>query len=177
MEKFNLKNRRYIGSKTKLIEWVFGNLKLNNIKSVCDIFAGSGVVAGQFATIPNIKNIIINDILFSNEIIYHAFFMGQDADFKALEELKEYYTQALKLEENYFSQHFSDKFFSYKDCVKIGSIREHIESLNLDKLNKDILLTSLIYSMDKIANTVGHLKLIGKKRFCKIDLFLSLLAL
>ncbi|WRD79682.1 type II methylase [Helicobacter pylori] len=23
MEKFNLKNRRYIGSKTKLIEWVF----------------------------------------------------------------------------------------------------------------------------------------------------------
>lgn len=109
-------------------------------------------MAGQFATIPNIKNIIINDILFSNEIIYHAFFMGQDADFKVLEELKEYYTQALKLEENYFSQHFSDKFFSYKDCVKIGSIREHIESLNLDKLNKDILLTSLIYSMDKIAN-------------------------
>ncbi|WRE30422.1 type II methylase [Helicobacter pylori] len=25
MEKFNLKNRRYIGSKTKLIEWVFEN--------------------------------------------------------------------------------------------------------------------------------------------------------
>ncbi|GAA7529499.1 hypothetical protein MMM123_00610 [Helicobacter pylori] len=163
MEKFNLKNRRYIGSKTKLIEWVFGSLKLNNIKSVCDIFAGSGVVAGQFATIPNIKNIIINDILFSNEIIYHAFFMGQDADFKVLEELKEYYTQALKLEENYFSQHFSDKFFSYKDCVKIGSIREHIESLNLDKLNKDILLTSLIYSMDKIANTVGHYEAYRKK--------------
>ncbi|WP_120914933.1 DNA adenine methylase [Helicobacter pylori] len=163
MERFNLKNRRYIGSKTKLIEWVFGNLKLNNIKSVCDIFAGSGVVAAQFATIPNIKNIIINDILFSNEIIYHAFFMGQDADFKVLEELKEYYTQALKLEENYFSQHFSDKFFSYKDCVKIGSIREHIESLNLDKLNKDILLTSLIYSMDKIANTVGHYEAYRKK--------------
>ncbi len=163
MEKFNLKNRRYIGSKTKLIEWVFESLKLNNIKSVCDIFAGSGVVAGQFVTIPNIKNIIINDILFSNEIIYHAFFMGQDADFKVLEELKEYYTQALKLEENYFSQHFSDKFFSYEDCVKIGSIREHIESLNLDKLNKDILLTSLIYSMDKIANTVGHYEAYRKK--------------
>ncbi len=120
-------------------------------------------MAGQFATIPNIKNIIINDILFSNEIIYHAFFMGQDADFKVLEELKEYYTQALKLEENYFSQHFSDKFFSYNDCVKIGSIREHIESLNLDKLNKDILLTSLIYSMDKIANTVGHYEAYRKK--------------
>ncbi|MFP6135504.1 DNA adenine methylase [Helicobacter pylori] len=163
MEKFNLKNRRYIGSKTKLIEWVFGSLKLNNIKSVCDIFAGSGVVAGQFTTIPNIKNIIINDILFSNEIIYHAFFRGQDADFKVLEELKEYYTQALKLEENYFSQHFSGKFFSHKDCVKIGSIREHIESLNLDKLNKDILLTSLIYSMDKIANTVGHYEAYRKK--------------
>lgn len=84
MEKFNLKNRRYIGSKTKLIEWVFGNLKLNNIKSVCDIFAGSGVVAGQFATIPNIKNIIINDILFSNEIIYHAFLWGKTLILKCL---------------------------------------------------------------------------------------------
>lgn len=102
MEKFNLKNRRYIGSKTKLIEWVFGNLKLNNIKSVCDIFAGSGVVAGQFATIPNVKNIIINDILFSNEIIYHAFFMGQDADFKALEELKEYYKSSFKARRKLF---------------------------------------------------------------------------
>lgn len=89
--------------------------------------------------------------------------MGQNADFKVLEELKEYYTQALKLEENYFSQHFSGKFFSYKDCVKIGSIREHIESLNLDKLNKNILLTSLIYSMDKIANTVGHYEAYRKK--------------
>ncbi len=92
------------------------------------------------------------------------FFRRQDADFKALEELKEYFNQALKLEENYFSQHFSNKLFSYKDCVKIGSIREHIESLNLDKLNKDILLTSLIYSMDKIANTVGHYEAYRKKR-------------
>lgn len=35
--------------------------------------------------------------------------------------------------------------------------------MNLDKLNKDILLTSLIYSMDKIANTVGHYEAYRKK--------------
>ncbi|WP_104760895.1 DNA adenine methylase [Helicobacter cetorum] len=163
MKAFNLQNRRYIGSKTKLIEWIFKELGLDNIESACDIFAGSGVIASQFATISNIKNIIINDILFSNEMIYHAFFKGQDADFKSLQELKKYYNKALKLEENYFSQHFSDKFFSHNDCIKIGSIREHIESLNLDKLNKDILLTSLIYSMDKIANTVGHYEAYRKK--------------
>lgn len=46
MERFNLKNCWYIVLKIKFIEWVFGNLKLNNIKSVCDIFVGSGVVVG-----------------------------------------------------------------------------------------------------------------------------------
>lgn len=35
--------------------------------------------------------------------------------------------------------------------------------MNLDKLNKDILLTSLIYSMDKIANTVRHYEAYRKK--------------
>ena len=71
---FNINNRRYIGSKTKLIEWIFENLKLQNIKIVCDIFAGSGVVSKQFTNIPQITNIILNDLLYSNEIIYSAFF-------------------------------------------------------------------------------------------------------
>lgn len=44
--------------------------------------------------------------------------------------------------------------------VKIGYIREDIESLyENDRINqreRAILITSLLYAMDKIANTCGH---------------------
>lgn len=153
---FNINNRRYIGSKNKLTEWIFENIQLKDIKSVCDIFAGSGVISGYFTNISQITDITLNDLLYSNEIIYHAFFLGQNANFKILNELKDYFNNDIKLIENYFSDNFSDKFFSYNDCIRIGSIREYINTLQLDSIYKNILLASLIYSMDKIANTVGH---------------------
>ena len=153
---FNISNRRYIGSKAKLGEWIFQNLDLSDIKSVCDIFAGSGVVASKFVEISHIKKIIINDFLYSNEVIYNSFFNSPNADLNKLNELKNFYNNSVALKKNYFSENFSDKFFSNGDCLKIGSIREHIALSKFDKTTENILLTSLIYSMDKIANTVGH---------------------
>ena len=51
-------------------------------------------------------------------------------------------------------------FFSADDCSKIGYIREDIEvKYKNKKINfKEyaILITTLLYAMDKIANTVGH---------------------
>ncbi|RLD59143.1 MAG: hypothetical protein DRJ01_11700 [Bacteroidetes bacterium] len=46
---FQLQNRRYIGNKYKLIEWIFSILdKECNGKSFTDIFAGTGVVMKNF---------------------------------------------------------------------------------------------------------------------------------
>lgn len=153
---FNISNRRYIGSKSKLITWIFNNLNLDDINSACDVFAGSGVIAYNFVSSKQIKDIILNDILYSNYVIYNAFFMGQEADFDFIVELKDFFNNDLPLKNNYFNENFSDKFFSYHDCLKIGSIREYIDTMNIDNITKNILLASLIYSMDKIANTVGH---------------------
>ncbi len=50
--------------------------------------------------------------------------------------------------------------FSADDCSKIGYIREDIEtkykSNEINFKEYAILITSLLYAMDKIANTVGH---------------------
>ena len=58
------------------------------------------------------------------------------------------------------SENFSDTFFSAADCRKIGFIREDIEKrYNAGEINareRAILITSLLYAMDKIANTCGH---------------------
>lgn len=160
---FDISNRRYIGSKAKLVDWILSSVNIHKEQSICDLFAGSGVVAHKFINIPSINQIVLNDILLSNEIIYNAFFLGQSADWYLLNELKDLFNN-IELNENYFSDNFSDKYFSHNDCLKIGSIREYIEILSLDKLHIDILLTSLIYSIDKIANTVGHYEAYIKKQ-------------
>ena len=55
---------------------------------------------------------------------------------------------------------FSNTYFSEFNCKKIGYIRENIESnyINgeLNTRERAVLITSLLYAMDKIANTVGH---------------------
>lgn len=164
---FNISNRRYIGSKSKLVNWIFENLDLRDTESVCDIFAGSGVVSGVFANTHQVKKIILNDLLISNEVIYSAFFCGYNADFKLLEEFKDFFNHSIQLNQNYFSDNFSGKFFSHNDCLKIGSIREFIDTLSISDIEKNILLTSLIYSMDKIANTVGHYESYRKSQIPK----------
>lgn len=162
MEKFNLCNRRYLGNKTSLLPLLNEIIEPieGSIESVCDLFSGTGVV-GEFFLKKN-KNVIFNDILFSNITIYNCFFGKQMYSETKIIEYINFYNEIDKtgLEENYFSDNFADTYFSYENCKKIGYIREHIAQLLAnDKINQrenDILVTALIYAIDKIANTVGH---------------------
>ena len=69
---FKINNRRYTGSKFKLLNWIKSTIEdeAKKIDSFCDLFAGTGCVAEKFA---DKKKLIINDFLFSNNIIYKAF--------------------------------------------------------------------------------------------------------
>ena len=62
--------------------------------------------------------------------------------------------------QNYFDKHFGGKFFSKNDARKIGFIRQKLDDfLAMNKISKAeyyVLLASLVYSIDKISNTVGH---------------------
>lgn len=181
-KQINLESRRYIGNKTKLTDWIM-NIILNetkNIHSFADIFAGTASVAKASARY--FPKIIINDLLFSNHIIYRAFFMNDFWDYEKLQKISNFYNSLNleKLEENYFSENFGDKFFDKQNAKLIGFIRENLEknSYNLTEKEYAILLTSLIYSMDKIANTVGHFDAYIKKpikykplNFCLINPF------
>lgn len=58
------------------------------------------------------------------------------------------------------TDNFADTYFSRDDCAKIGYIREDIEKnykkKNINDRERAILITSLLYAMDKIAKTCGH---------------------
>lgn len=156
---FDIWNRRYTGSKYKLSSWI-SELIAENCKgdSFCDIFAGTGIVS--YTMLDKMKKIYINDFLYSNEVIYKAFFKQSKYD----KELVSNYCNRFNtisvdtIEDNYISDNFGGKFFSFSDAKKIGYIREVIEA-DKDKLSEKefaILLASLLYSADKSANTVGH---------------------
>lgn len=156
----NLESRRYIGSKAKLTSWIIETIKkeTNNSKIFLDIFAGTASVAK--AAFNLYATVIINDILFSNHVIYKAFFEPGKWNREKSEIILNNYNQLNppELSENYFSKNFGGKFFEHNTAKIIGYIRQDIEDSKNDLTEKEynILLTTLIYNMDKVANTVGH---------------------
>ncbi|RIY31149.1 adenine methyltransferase [Psittacicella hinzii] len=157
-KRFSLENRRYIGNKNKLLDWIFSLLKEHTQgDSFIDIFAGTGVVSQR--ALKHYSHVILNDFLYSNQVIYQAFFGSEayDQDKLARYVTKFQQLQTNTLDDDYFVTNYGDKFFSEKDARVIGEIRTQIEqALDLTVREKNILLASLIYSADRIANTVGH---------------------
>lgn len=172
---FQLQNRRYIGNKYKLIEWIFSVLEKEcKGKSFADIFAGTGVVASVASK--HFDEIILNDFLHSNFAVYKAFFDkgNYNAD-KVISIIKDYNNiNGEDLEENYFSTNFGGKYFSKNSAKIIGFIRENIEE-NKESLTEreyNMLIASLLYSVDKIANTVGHYDAYFKKESIEDNFFI-----
>ncbi|MBR1530194.1 MAG: DNA adenine methylase, partial [Oscillospiraceae bacterium] len=155
---FGINNRRYLGNKYKLLPFITEvvNSHCGQISSVADIFAGTGAVASAFSD----KQIITNDLMYSNFICNFAWFSSQAFDRSKIVKIISGYNTMTVTENNYMTEHFSDTYFSRADCAKIGYIRENIEVLytqhKINEREKALLIMSLIYAMDKIANTCGH---------------------
>ena len=160
MRKLEINNRRFLGSKYKLLNFIEDtvNEHCKKVKSVVDVFAGTGVVGSLF--LKNGKEVYFNDYLKSNYYSYKAFYEPIKVDIKKIEKIINNYNDMDINEENYFSENFSDTYFSRKDCKKIGYIRDNIDDKfrkqEINEREKCILIASLIYSMDRVANTVGH---------------------
>ena len=65
--------------------------------------------------------------------------------------------------DNYFSIHYGGTYFTKENARKIGAIREEIERIAEDKNERNALICSLLYAVDKVANTVGHYDAFRKK--------------
>ncbi len=159
--KLKINNRRYIGSKTSLldnIDSVISKYFKNNDYVLADIFSGTGVVANYFAD-KGVK-IIANDLLFSNFVAYNTWLSNSEYNIKKVEQLIEKYNKLNpnKIEPNYFSEKFGNKYFHNNDAKIIGYIREDLEEKKATLTEREfyIILTSLMYETDKIANTCGH---------------------
>ena len=163
MEELNLKrffinNRRYLGNKYSLTNFIKRIVEENckNINIVADVFSGTGSVLEIFKD----KQLITNDLLYCNYISNYAWFSNEDYSEEKIINIVYKYNMIKISENNYVRENFADTFFSADDCSKIGYIREDIEKIYKNKeinyKEYSILITILLYAMDRIANTVGH---------------------
>lgn len=156
-EKLKITNRRYLGNKQKLLNFIDEIIEKNtkDVNIVADIFGGTGSVADMFRR--KGKKVIVNDILNSNYISFLTWFGNEKVDYSKIENLLAELNSIEATEDNYVSNNFGNKYFTMENARKIGAIREKIEGYNdINKREKAFLLTSLLYAMDKVANTVGH---------------------
>ena len=155
MKSFNIQNRRYLGNKFKLLNSIkeLVTKKCGNYSSFIDLFSGTSVVANSFNS--NKVRIITNDLLYSNYVIAKSFFEITKSPNKLAKKIE--ILNSIKTNKaNYFSKNFGNKYFTKDNAIKIGAIREKIEKISSNSDEKFILITSLIYAADRIANTVGH---------------------
>ncbi len=158
MQITKINNRRYLGNKYRLLPFITDVIakECGNFETFADIFAGTGAVSSAYTD----KTLYTNDILYSNYLCHLTWFSDANFDIQKIKNYINLYNSEIPFEENYMTQNFSGTYFSSKVCSKIGFIRENIESEFLSgKLNsreRAMLVTSLLYGIDKIANTCGH---------------------
>lgn len=153
-----INNRRYLGNKYKLLPFITRVVEQEcpEIETVADIFSGTGAVSSAFQD----KILITNDLMYSNYICNYAWFGAEDYDPQRIIDFVVGYNSKTHCGENYMTRNFSDTYFSKNDCAKIGYIREDIERSYkkgiLNRRERALLITSLLYAMDRIALTCGH---------------------
>jgi adenine-specific DNA-methyltransferase len=170
---FQIHNRRYIGSKASLAPWIFDSIpKEFKSGTFFDAFAGTGVVSAGAAQ--HFQKIVLNDLLYSNEAIYKAFFGTGKIDWAALEALP-LAAKKLAKKPNFFGEKFGGRYFDQEAANLVGAYRLAIDQLfpNEKDRNRFVALASLIYSADRSAITVGHYEAYlktGKNRTFEFEL-------
>ncbi|MFT3660641.1 MAG: Dam family site-specific DNA-(adenine-N6)-methyltransferase [Gordonia sp. (in: high G+C Gram-positive bacteria)] len=162
MKTFQLRNRRYLGSKRAVLP-VIGEVIAalpEPPETAADLFAGTGVVGESLARTG--LAVTFNDLLSSNTTVYRAFFGTEPLDHDRLAESVAEINAAdpSSLAPNYFSETFGGTYYSEANARLVGHYREEIERWHasgaLNERERAVLIASLLYGMDRLAATVGH---------------------
>ena len=157
---FDINNRKYLGSKNRLLDFLERKILQNvpnKIRSFVDIFSGTGVVANHFKKFS--KTVIANDILYSNFVV-NKVFLNSTRDNVRITKVRKFLDilNRLKPYKGYCYKNFGGTYFTKENAAYIDVIREKIEQLKKNKVatvqEYYILLTSLLFAIDKITNTV-----------------------
>ena len=156
IETFGIK---YAGSKLKLLPQIYDITKDLNIKKVLDGFSGTTRVSQLFAKMG--YNVTSVDRSEWSKVIGNCFLLTTQPytyyqpiidQLNNLPGIDGWFTQTYSIEESELEK----SPFQKKNLMKLDAIREYIDNNNFNEMDKNVLLTSLIFALDKVDNTLGH---------------------
>jgi len=157
---------KYAGSKLKIIPYIVKIVNEINPKTVFDGFSGTTRVSQALGKLG--YKIIANDIAVWSKIFGQCYLLNKRprnyykdliSHLNSLEGIDGWYS------ENYGGYNNRDisiqedglkKPWQLHVTRKLDAIREEIDNLDLDQIERAVALTSLILALDKVDNTMGH---------------------
>ena len=157
---------KYIGSKLKLIPQVLELVKKVNAKTILDGFAGTTRVSQALAKLG--YTVICNDVAPWTEVFGTCYLLNAKPR-EAYQPLIDH-LNAVPPVDGWFTEHYGGhpnggcaiqadglkKPWQLHNTRKLDAIRQEIENLNLDPVDKAVALTSLILALDRVDNSLGH---------------------
>ncbi|HBO59113.1 MAG TPA: DNA methyltransferase [Alphaproteobacteria bacterium] len=150
---------KYAGSKRKIIPHILQTLsETQGVRTVLDGFSGSTRVAQAFAQ--SGLNTTANDTAVWSEVFANCYLKSDKPDSFYAEILA--HLNTLQGVDGWFTEHYGGgpddrkKPFQIKNTRKLDAIRDEIDRIGLDFVDKSVVLTSLILALDSVDSTLGH---------------------
>jgi adenine-specific DNA-methyltransferase len=146
---------KYLGSKRLLVPLIEEIARALPVTTACDLFAGTTRV-GQGLRRAGLR-VHSNDLATYSEALGLAYIAASDTlDRERVANLLAH-LEALPGEQGYFTETFCvrSRFFQPANGMRIDAIRNEIERLALDPVERGILLTSLLEAADRVDSTCG----------------------
>lgn len=183
----NTEGIKYTGSKKLLLPNIIDTIKNYDIKTTLDGFAGTTRV-GQ-ALKQSGYSVDSNDLADYSDIFAKCYLVNNEINKNIKDKID--YLNTLKGYDGWYSKHYggdsdnqcniisSDgkkKIWQLKNTYKLDQIRDEIDIISDNEIEKSILLTSLLIALDKVDNTLGHqvsyLKKWSKRSYSDLNLLL-----
>jgi adenine-specific DNA-methyltransferase len=175
---------KYAGSKLKILPYLFEAIDGLKIDTVLDGFSGSTRVSQAFSKLG--YQITSNDISEWSEIFAKCFLLNTRNPTHYQPIIN--HLNHVKPIDGWFTQYYGGTVespekrpFQVKNTQKLDAIRQEIDKMQLDDIEKSVALASLILAMDSVDNTLGHyaayLKNWSKRSYKEIELKLPKLYL
>lgn len=150
---------KYAGSKLKILPYIVDLISELEIRNVLDGFSGSTRVSQAFAKLG--FDTTSSDISVWSETLAKCYLLNKHSS-RHYQELINH-LNSLKGYDGWFTQHYGadenssvKRPFQRKNAQKLDVIRDEIDKLNLDEIEKSVALTSLILALDRVDSTLGH---------------------
>jgi adenine-specific DNA-methyltransferase len=145
---------KYLGSKRTLIGLIDAVVAQLPVRSACDLFAGTTRV-GQALRRRGLE-VISNDLASYSEAFGQAYIAATPADHAAVVPLLER-LDALPGRPGYFTATFCEqaRYLQPVNGARVDAIRDAIDTLDVDAVQRGLLLTALLEAADRVDSTTG----------------------